>query len=269
MKTTLRYITIAIAALVFIYPFFWMIMATLKPEAEIGQLALFPSEITLQSYAKVFEKIPIIRAFGNSLLVATCVVACVLLFGSMMGYALSRLQFRGRDALFNLILFTMVLPFQLTMIPLYLVIVKLGWIDTYMAIIVPYMISNFAIILFRQFFKSIPQDLIDAARIDGCSELGILFRIFWPLSVPTLITVGIITFMGIWNEVLWPLLVVRDQEMMVMPQLVTLFALGGAAESQLGVQLAAATLLALPLLLAYLFFQRYFIESMATTGLKE
>lgn len=265
----LRYFALAIAALVFIYPFFWMIMATLKPEAEIGQLALIPSEFTLQSYAKVFEKIPIIRAFANSLLVAICVVASVLLFGSMTGYALSRLQFRGRDALFNLILFTMVLPFQLTMIPLYLLIVKLGWVDTYLAIIVPFMISNFAIILFRQFFKSVPEDLIDAARIDGCSELGILFRIFWPLSVPTLITVGIITFMGIWNEVLWPLLVIRQQDLMVMPQLVTLFALGGAAESQLGVQLAAATLLALPLLVAYLFFQRYFIESMATTGLKE
>ncbi len=269
MKSVIRYIILGLAAIIFIYPFFWMISATLKPEAEIGQLALIPSEITLQSYAKVFEKIPIIRAFGNSLLVATCVVSSVLLFGSMMGYALSRLKFRGRDALFNLILFTMVLPFQLTMIPLYLLIVKLGWVDTYLAVIVPYMISTFSIILFRQFFKSIPQDLIDAARIDGCSEMGILFRIFWPLSVPTLITVGIITFMGIWNEVLWPLLVIREQDLMVMPQLVTLFALGGAAESQLGVQLAAATLLALPLLIAYIFFQRYFIESMATTGLKE
>ena len=269
MRSILRYTILTIAALVFIYPFFWMIMATLKPEAEIGNLALLPSEITLQSYAKVFEKIPIIRAFANSLLVATCVVAAVLLFGSMMGYALSRLRFRGRDALFNLILFTMVLPFQLTMIPLYLVIVKLGWVDTYLAVIVPYMISNFAIILFRQFVKSIPQDLIDAARIDGCSEMGILFRIFWPLSVPTLITVGIITFMGIWNEVLWPLLVIRQQDLMVMPQLVTLFALGGAAESQLGVQLAEATRLAFQLLVAYIFFQRYFIESMATTGLKE
>jgi ABC-type glycerol-3-phosphate transport system permease component len=126
-----------------------------------------------------------------------------------------------------------------------------------------------SIILFRQYFKSIPQDLIDAARIDGCGELRIIFRILWPNAVPALVTVGIITFMASWNEVLWPLIVVREENLMTMPQLITLFVVGGRAESQLGIKLASATLLALPIVLAYIFFQKYFIQSMASTGLKE
>jgi multiple sugar transport system permease protein len=126
-----------------------------------------------------------------------------------------------------------------------------------------------SIIMFRQYFKSIPQDLIDAARIDGCGELRIIFRILWPNAVPALVTVGIITFMASWNEVLWPLIVVREENLMTMPQLITLFVVGGRAESQLGIKLASATLLALPIVLAYLFFQKYFIQSMAYTGLKE
>ncbi len=130
------------------------------------------------------------------------------------------------------------------------------------------MVSALAIIMFRQYFQNIPQDIIDAARIDGCGELRIIFQIIWPISIPTLVTVGIITFMTIWNEVLWPLIVIRESALMTMPQLVTIFAVGGAAESQLGVQLAAATLLALPVIIAYAFFQKYFIESVATSGLK-
>jgi ABC-type glycerol-3-phosphate transport system permease component len=126
-----------------------------------------------------------------------------------------------------------------------------------------------AIILYRQYFKSIPQSLIDAARIDGCNDLQIIFKILWPNSIPAIITVGIITFMNSWNEVLWPLIVIRKDSLMTMPQLVTLFAVGGRAESQLGVKLAAATMLALPIVIAYLFFQKYFIQSMASTGIRD
>lgn len=147
--------------------------------------------------------------------------------------------------------------------------VKFGWVDTYLALIVPYLMNALSIIMFRQYFKSLPQDLIDAARIDGCNELTIIFRILWPNSIPALITVGIITFMASWNEVLWPLIVIRNEDLMTMPQLVTLFVVGGRAESQLGVRLASATVLALPIIVAYLFFQKYFIQSMASTGIKE
>jgi ABC-type glycerol-3-phosphate transport system permease component len=162
----------------------------------------------------------------------------------------------------------MMIPFQIVLIPQYILMGKLGWTDTYFSLIAPTMMTAFSIVLFRQFFKSVPQDLIDAARIDGCSELRILFTVIWPLSRPVIITVAVLTFMASWNEVLWPLMVVRERSLMTMPQLVTIFTVGGEAETQLGYLLAAATLLSLPVVLAYAFFQRFFIQSLATTGLK-
>ena len=132
----------------------------------------------------------------------------------------------------------------------------------------PALNSAFAIIMFRQVFKGIPDDLIDAARVDGCGELRIIFQVLWPNIIPTIITVAIITFMSSWNDVLWPLIVIRDEKLMTMPQLVTLFAVGGRADAQLGVKLASAVLLALPIIIAYSIFQKHFIRSMASSGLK-
>jgi multiple sugar transport system permease protein len=268
MKKFIFYGILIFWTILFIYPFLWMISATIRPEAEIGGFGIIPSSVSLDSYIKVFQKIPILRAFLNSVLVASTVTFGVIVFGSMIGYSLARLNFRGRSFIFGLILFTMTLPFQITLIPQYILMVKFHWTETYLALIMPYLVNTFAIILFRQHFLTIPQDLIDAARIDGCSEFRILFRVIWPLSVPTIITVGIITFMTIWNEVLWPLIVIHELEFMTLPQLVTIFVVGGQAEGLMGVKLAAATLLALPVIVAYSVFQRYFIESMATSGLK-
>lgn len=244
-------------------------MASLAPENEISILTLLPSSVSINSYTQMVDKIPIGRSLINSLIVASSVTAGVLIFGSMIGYALSRLEFKGRNTIFYIIIFTMTLPFQITLIPQYIIMVEFGWIDTYLALIVPYFINALGIIMFRQYFKSIPQSLIDAARLDGCGELKIIFKILWPNSIPAIVTIGIITFMASWNEVLWPLIVIRDESLMTMPQLVTLFAVGGRADSQLGVKLASAVLLALPIILAYLFFQKYFIQSMASTGIKE
>ncbi len=244
-------------------------MASLAPENEISILTLLPSSVSINSYVQMVDKIPIGRSLINSLIVASSVTAGVLIFGSMIGYALSRLEFKGRNTIFYIIIFTMTLPFQITLIPQYIIMVEFGWIDTYLALIVPYFINALGIIMFRQYFKSIPQSLIDAARLDGCGELKIIFKILWPNSIPAIVTIGIITFMASWNEVLWPLIVIREESLMTMPQLVTLFAVGGRADSQLGVKLASAVLLALPIILAYLFFQKYFIQSMASTGIKE
>lgn len=268
MKKLLFYTILIFWTILFIYPFLWMLSATLRPEAEIGGFGIIPSSVSLSNYIKVFQKIPILRAFVNSLLVASAVTSGVIVFSSMIGYSLARLKFRGRNLIFALILFTMTLPFQITLIPQYILMVKFHWTETYLALILPYMVNAFAIILFRQHFLTIPKDLIDAARIDGCTEFHILFRIFWPLSVPAIITVGIITFMTVWNEVLWPLIVIHERDLMTLPQLVTIFVVGGQAEGLMGVKLAAATLLALPICIAYSIFQRYFIESMATSGLK-
>lgn len=268
MKRFWLYLILIVFGLTFLYPFLWMLSATFKPEIEIGSVGLWSNNFTLHSYQKVFTEIPIGRALLNSFFVSTTVTMSVIFFGSIVGYALARLRFFGREAILGILLFTMIIPFQITLIPMYILMVKFGWVDSYLSLIVPAMISAFGILLFRQFFMDIPQDLIDAARIDGCNDFTILFRIIWPLSKPVIITVGIISFMASWNDVLWPLIVIRVQELMTMPQLVTLFKIGGQSESQLGSQLAAAMLLALPIIVLYSFFQRYFIRSMATSGLK-
>jgi multiple sugar transport system permease protein len=163
----------------------------------------------------------------------------------------------------------MTLPFQITLIPNYITMVRLGWIDTYLALVVPFSLSSLAVLLFRQAFQSLPQALIDAARIDGAGELRIIFQILIPNVLPTVLTITILTFMGLWNEALWPLIVIRDESTMTMPQLVTLFSVGGRAEGQLGVKIAAAVLLAVPVIILYLFFQKHFIRSMASSGLKD
>jgi len=269
MKKVLFYIFLSLAAVAFLYPFLWMLIASLSPENQIGNLTFIPTSLSFESYTEMLSKIPIARALFNSTFVALSITFGVLVFGSMVGYALARLEFKGRNLIFFIIIFTMTLPFQITLIPQYILMVKFQWVDTYWALIVPYLMNSLAIIMFRQYFKTLPQDIIDAARIDGCGDFEIIFRILWPNSIPALVTIGIITFMASWNEVLWPLIVIRNEHLMTLPQLVTLFAVGGAAETQLGVKLAAATLLALPIVLAYLFFQKYFIQSMASTGIKE
>lgn len=268
MKTALRYSVLIIGAAAFAYPFLWMVAGSLKPEMELADIGLWSDQFSLRSYDMVLTKIPIARAFLNSLLVSGVATGSVILFGSMVGYALARLRFPGSAVIQLLILFTMMIPFQIVLIPQYILMVALGWTDTYLGLIAPTVMSAFSILLFRQFFLSIPQALIDAARLDGATELTILFRLIWPMSRPVIATVGILTFMTSWNEVLWPLLVVRERTLMTMPQLVTIFTIGGEAESQLGSLLAAATLLALPVVVAYAFFQRSFIQSLASTGLK-
>jgi multiple sugar transport system permease protein len=263
------YAALLIAALTFIYPFIWMLGAAFAPMNEIGIMSLWPSHPTWGNFKTMIEKIPIGRSLINSLLVASLTTILVMITGSTVGYALAKMRFNGRQFIFYVIVFTMSLPFQITLIPNYITMVNLHLVDTFLALIVPFAVSAFAILMFRQAFQGLPQALIDAARLDGCNELGIIFRVLWPNIKPTLVTVAILTFIGSWNEVLWPLIVIRNEQLMTMPQLVTLFAVGGRADSQLGVKIAAAVLLALPVMIAFLFFQRHFIQSMASTGLKD
>jgi multiple sugar transport system permease protein len=270
MKRLLRaamYLLLAIAALTFIYPFLWMAASTLKGPMEAGTFGLIPHHATFDNYRIMWSRAPFGRALLNSMVVATTITVAVLVFGSITAYAMARLEFPGRHALNLATMAVLLVPGQLTLIPLYTFIVQLGWIDSYTALIVPYLFNATAILMLRQFFLQIPQSLIDAARMDGMGELRILFTVFWPLSRPVLAIVAIFTFMGSWNEVLWPLLVVRDQRIMTLPQLLTVFALGGGAGT-LGVSLAAAMVLVIPVVIAYMFLQRSFIESMAGAGVK-
>lgn len=268
MKRFLLYVLLVTGALVFLYPFVWMVAATFKPEAEVTDFALASRHFSFDNYQFVFSKIPVTRSFFNSLFVSCLVTASVIFFGSMTGYALSRLRFAGRSLITNVALLTMMIPAQLTLIPLYTLIVHFNWINSFAALIVPAMMSSYAALLFRNFFNQIPQSLVEAARLDGCSDLRILFSIIFPLSKPIIWTVALLTFMGIWNDVLWSLMVIRDETKMTMPLVVTLFAVGGGAEARLGAQLAAATLLAVPVIIAYMFLQRHLIESLAASGMK-
>ncbi len=268
MRRALVYLALGIGLLVFAYPFLWMAAGTFKPVGEVTQFGLWGSDASLDAYRFLFGRVTLGRAFLNSLIVAGSVTFLVLLTGSLAGYSLAWGSWRGRGAIYNGLLFTMMVPAQLTLIPLYVLMVRLHLTETYAALILPFAVNALAIVLMRQFFLALPKELLDAARVDGASEWTVLRKVVWPLSRPVLITVGIITFMGIWNEVLWPLLVIHEEPMMPMPLVVTLFAVGGRAEGNLGAQLAAALLLALPVVLAYLFLQRYFIESLASSGLK-
>lgn len=270
MKSLTRaalYAGLFIAAVTFLYPFLWMASSTLKPAAEMGSLGLIPHLATLDNYRTMWGRAPFGRALFNSALVASTITAAVLVFGSVTAYAMSRLNYPGRRVLNVVTMAVLLVPGQLTLIPLYTLIVRLGWIDSYTALIAPYLFNATGILMMRQFFLQIPQSLVDSARMDGMGELRIIFTLFWPLAKPVLAIVAIFTFMGSWNEVLWPLLVVRNEHLMTLPQLLTVFALGGGAGT-LGVSLAAAMVLVVPVVVAYMFLQRYFIESMAGAGVK-
>lgn len=269
VKKVLIYVLLTAAAVTFIYPFIWMIGAALAPMHELDKMTLWPAHPTWSNFALLFQKIPIGRSFVNSILAAALTTALVLLTGSMVGYALARMQFKGRQLIFYVLVFTMSLPFQITLIPNYITMVNLRLVDTYVVLVIPFAVSAFAVLMFRQAFQGLPQALIDAARLDGCHEFSIIFRVLWPNIKPTIVTVAILSFIGSWNEVLWPLISVRNEKLMTMPLLVTLFAVGGRADSQLGVKIAAAVLLAVPVMIAFLFFQRHFVQSMASTGLKD
>src|SRR4028119_1188512 len=173
IKKLLLYAALTAAALSFIYPFIWMIGASFASMGELGTMNLFPENPTWSNFASMFEKIPVGRALFNSLFVAVLSTTLVLFTGSTVGYALAKMKFRGKNLIFFIIVFTMSLPFQVTLIPNYITMVNLRWVDTFLALIVPFSVSAFAILMFRQAFQGLPQALIDAARLDGCNELEI------------------------------------------------------------------------------------------------
>jgi multiple sugar transport system permease protein len=267
-RRALFYGLLLAGALTFLFPFLFMVSTSIKGPRELYSMNLIPTEPTLDHYRALFTQIPIGRALFNSALVYGLQTLSVLVLSSIVGYALSRLRFFGREFVFNVILLTMMIPGQLLLIPLYLLIVRFGWTDSYQGLIVPGMVSAFGIFMFRQHFLTTPQELIDAARVDGASDLTILFRIIWPLSVPVLITVGVFTFMGGWNDFLWPAIVNRDIAFQTLTQMVTLYGIGGQAGGQLGAIMASTLIAVMPMIIVYLVFQRYYLQGVANTGVK-
>jgi multiple sugar transport system permease protein len=227
-------------------------------------------EFTLANFRQIFgdRDFPIARALMNSLLVATTVTLSVLGSGVLVGYVLARIRFRGSGFVHGLFALALMVPGQLTLIPLYTLVVSLGMADSYLGLIVPFLMTPVAIVLLRQAIVTLPESLFEAARMDGLSQLQVVRWIVWPLIRPTVITVGIITFLGSWNEVLWPLIIIHDRALMTMPQLITIFTVGGGSGAKLGVDMAASLVLVVPVVAAYIYLQRYFIDSLASSGTK-
>ena len=266
------YIILSVGLIFMAFPYVWMVLASFKIPSEIYS-RFFPTRFTLEHYKMVFAggttglQNPFIKSIFNSLVVSTTATVSVVFFGAITGYALARLQFRGRNFLNHFILFQMLFPAILFLIPRFLLMLNLQSINTYQGMFLPFLMNAWAIFLFTQFFKAIPQELIDAARIDGCSELRIVFSIMVPLSKSVTAIVAIFTFMTMWDEFLWYLIVTKEYDLMPLSVLLGLFT-KGEYSSYPGIQTAGATLLTLPILALFFLFRRYFSEGITMTGLK-
>ena len=262
------YIAAVVIIIIFATPFFWMVSGSLKKPADIFAYppVLMPADPQFVNYRQVFEDAPILRYLLNSIFVSSTTVIGGLFINSLAAYAFSRLHFRGRDVLFSLVLATFMIPFQAIVIPLFIVVKTLGWIDTFQALIIPFLFNPFGIFLLRQFFLSIPKDLEDAARIDGCSRFGTYFRIILPLSKPALAAYAIISFIWSWNSLLWPLVATQSEAVRLIQV--------GVAEFQTqyfgswALVMAASTIAIIPTLIVFLSLQKFFVQGISTTGIK-
>lgn len=260
------YIVLAIGAVLMVFPFVWMVATSLKLPQDLYSISIIPPTPTLDNYRHVFAETEFIRWFANSMFVATVVTISVVLFNSLVGYVLAKFEFPGRQFVFILILSTLMVPTEMLVIPWFMMSIEFGWTDSYWGIMFPGVISAFGIFLMRQFFHSVPNELLDAARIDGLSEFGIYWRIALPLVKPALAALAIFTFLGNWNAYLWPLTVTQSEEMQTLPVGVSLFS--SEAGSQYHYIMAAASLATLPVLIVFAIFQRQIIRGIALTGLK-
>jgi multiple sugar transport system permease protein len=265
-------VALLLAALLFLAPLAWMISTSLKTPSDVisglGAVRWVPQPATAQNYTDVLgraEEFPVWRWTGNSLFVAAAATLLVLVVDTLAAYAYSRLRWRGRDALFGLIVATMLVPGQALLVPSYLIVRDLGWFDTYLALIVPAGAAAFGVFLLRQFFVAIPAELEEAARLDGCGPLGVLRHVVLPLSLPALAALGIFTFLGTWNAFEAPLLYTDSLEMRTLPIGITVFQ--GRYNTQYGPMMAAAALAAVPAVLAFLAFQRHIIKGISLTGM--
>ena len=268
MRATLKWIFLGIGLLAALIPFIWMISGSFRSEADLfgSPSSLFPSTGTLHGYIGVWQQLPFLRLVLNSFIFAGVTTAATLLFDSMCAYVLSRMHFRGRTIAFWLVLVTLMVPFQVTLIPVFIELFHFGWLNTYQGLIIPRATSAFGIFLFRQFFMSIPAELDEAARIDGASHWRIYWQVILPLSKPAIATVAILNFMNLWNDLLWPLVVTTSPDMLTLPAGLTLF--GGQHITDHAVLLAGATISLLPIAVGFFFAQKYFVAGVATTGLK-
>lgn len=265
---TFFFLLLAVFGLVFMLPLAWMFFSSIKPESLIfGHPELFfPRAVTLENYKILLTQIPFFRFLFNSIVFSCGITLSSLILDSLAGYALAKLPYKGASVFFIIVLISMMIPFQITMIPLYLFMNKLHMLNTYLGLMLPRLANAFGIYFMRQSFLSVPNDLLDAGRIDGLGELNILVRIVMPVELSSLSTLGVFHFMFNWNDFLWPMLMTNSQDMQTLPVGLALFQ--GEHVFQHGPMFAGATLSILPILVVFLFAQRTFIKGIALSGIK-
>jgi multiple sugar transport system permease protein len=261
---------VCIGAVGMVIPFLWMLSTSLKPAEGVLSVPpqLIPSQPTVGAYLEVAQTFPILRVLLNSLLIASAVTLGQLVVCSMSGYAFARLRFPGREALFAAYLGTLMVPFAVTMTPLFIIVKQFGWTNSYLGLIVPALFSAFGTFLMRQFFTAIPVELEEAATLDGADTLQIFWRVIVPISGPALATLGVFAFMASWNNFLWPLLIVSDRNLMTLP--LALSTLQGVypGQTQWNLIMAGAVITVTPMLLVFAFAQRWVVEGVVSSGLK-
>lgn len=269
----LRGIVLGIGALAFLFPFYYMVIGSLQrdPDQTIAGAFPHPSNLTFANYVTIDSRIDLLRSVLNSGIFTAGVIVATVVFGALAGYALAVLQWRGRSGVFALALLVQVVPFQLLIIPLYVLIARsYGLADSYLGMILPFAISSTAVIIFRQYFLQLPQAMFEAARIDGASELQLLTRIALPLIRPALITVVLLTFIGPWNEFLWPFLITKraDLQPLAVSLANYLTNVANSTANPFGALLAGAVVLVIPIAVLFVVFQRQFVSSDLSSGVK-
>jgi len=256
-------------AVVTLLPLIWMVLASFMPSGQASSVPppFLPREVTLDQYVSLFTRLHLGRSLLNSTLLAIAVTGISLIINSMAGYAFAKYRFKGRDSIFKTLIASMIIPAQVTMLPLFLMLNKMGFINTYMGVIVPGMASIFGIFLIRQFALSIPDSLIEAARIDGAGDFRIYWSLILPLCKPILVTLAIFTFMGTWNDFLWPLIVMTDDSMYTLP--VALANLAGEHVQDTELMMAGSVMTVLPVLLVFAVVQRYYLAGIMAGSVKE
>jgi multiple sugar transport system permease protein len=268
VRRALLHAALAAGAALTLAPLLWMLSVSFMPAGEATALPprLLPSEPTLEHYRALFTRLHLARAFANSALLAAAVTAVSLALNTLAGYAFAKLRFPGRDRLFRGLLAALVIPGQLGMLPLFLMLKEMGLVNSYLGILVPGLASIFGIFLVRQYALSIPDAVLDAARVDGASELRVFASVVLPLCRPILVTLAIFTFLGAWNDFLWPLIVLSDEDLQTLP--VALANLLGEHAQDVELMMAGSVLTTLPVVVLFALFQRHYLEGISAGSVR-
>ncbi len=264
----LRYLALVLSGLTMILPFVWMLTTSLKAPGSVLTIPpqILPRQLTLESYARVAETVPLLRMLGNSTLVTVVSVAGQLVTSALAAYAFARMRWRGRDQIFLLYLATLMVPQQVTITPLFIMMQRLGWVDTYQGLIAPGLISAFGTFLLRQAMLGVPREYEEAALLDGGTHWTLFRHVALPMIGPSLATLAVLATMSSWNSFLWPLFITRDERLMTLP--VGLSLLQGRYTTEWSMVMAGAVITVLPIILVYLAAQRAFVRGIALSGLK-